>query len=110
MLMSTSSVKIRGLDISFLTRNPRITSVHHHPPTIILLHGATVDKYSWLSLVRRFPKSWGIVAIDLPGHGDSGFIEEYNYSPIGVEEILHEVTCRYIMEMNSSLTLSKEQV
>lgn len=87
---STKSLMVRGLDISYLIRNPRGNWMHNSP-TIVLLHGATVDKYSWFSLIWFLPKSWRVLALDLPGHGDSGFKYTEKYSPYEVEATLHEV-------------------
>ena len=88
--MSTKSLSVKGIDISYLVRNPK-KAITHNSPTIVLFHGATVNKHSWISLIWFLPSSWRIIAIDLPGHGDSGFKETEKYSPYEVEGILHEV-------------------
>ena len=92
--MSTKSLSVRGIDISYLTRNPK-KALALNSPTIVLFHGATVNKHSWISLVWFLPISWRIIAIDLPGHGDSGFKDTEKYSPYEVEGLLHEV--RYVL-------------
>jgi pimeloyl-ACP methyl ester carboxylesterase len=39
--------------------------------TIVFLHGFTADKDNWIRFVRHMPKEYRILAIDMPGHGDS---------------------------------------
>lgn len=47
--------------------------------TLLLIHGWMGDNTEWedvgLDLVQRLPPDWSIVAIDLPGHGDSSTAE-----------------------------------
>ncbi|CAH0268628.1 Pimeloyl-[acyl-carrier protein] methyl ester esterase [Massilia sp. Bi118] len=38
-------------------------------PTIILIHGATLNGASWAPVRRRLESSWRVLAPDLPGHG-----------------------------------------
>ena len=87
---STASVSVAGIRIAYLVRNP-LTVTSGVVPTVVLVHGITIDKHDWLPLVRRLPKHWKIIALDLPGHGDSGFDEEDDYSTVGVHPILHQV-------------------
>jgi pimeloyl-ACP methyl ester carboxylesterase len=38
-------------------------------PTIILIHGATLNGASWAPVRRRLEPHWRVIAPDLPGHG-----------------------------------------
>jgi pimeloyl-ACP methyl ester carboxylesterase len=38
-------------------------------PSIILIHGATLDGASWAPVRRRLEPQWRVLAPDLPGHG-----------------------------------------
>jgi pimeloyl-ACP methyl ester carboxylesterase len=38
-------------------------------PTIILIHGATLNAASWAPVRRRLEPQWRVLAPDLPGHG-----------------------------------------
>jgi len=38
-------------------------------PTIILIHGATLNGASWAPVRRRLESSWRVLTPDLPGHG-----------------------------------------
>lgn len=39
-------------------------------PVMLLLHGITSDKDIWLQMLREFPE-FRVIALDMPGHGDS---------------------------------------
>ncbi len=39
--------------------------------TIVLIHGFSADKNHWIRFVRHIPEGYRVLAIDLPGHGDS---------------------------------------
>jgi pimeloyl-ACP methyl ester carboxylesterase len=40
-------------------------------PTIVLIHGFGAIKENWIWFARQLPESFHVVAIDLPGHGES---------------------------------------
>lgn len=49
-------------------------SVSGHGPVIILLHGFLESGEIWKNFVRRLAKSFRVITIDLPGHGESDTI------------------------------------
>ncbi len=48
-------------------------------PTIVLLHGFVAQKEMWLQMARKIPEEYGIMAIDLPGHGKSERVSGVRY-------------------------------
>ena len=48
--------------------------------TIVLLHGFGADKYNWPRFVRHIPKEYRVIALDLPGHGDSSRLPDQAYT------------------------------
>jgi abhydrolase domain-containing protein 6 len=40
-------------------------------PTVLLLHGFAADKDNWTRLAAHLTDAYDVVAVDLPGHGDS---------------------------------------
>ncbi|KAM7063476.1 monoacylglycerol lipase ABHD6 isoform 1-T1 [Molossus nigricans] len=40
-----------------------------HRPSLLMLHGFSVHKDMWLSLVKFLPKNLHLVCVDMPGHG-----------------------------------------
>lgn len=89
-----ASVSVAGIRMAYLVREP-LTPASSASPTVVLIHGITIDKHDWLALIRRLPRHWRIIALDLPGHGDSGFDEEDDYSTVGMNPILHQVLLRF---------------
>ena len=86
---TTSSVTVKGLDISYLDKKPE--SLSSDSPTVVFVHGFTSNKLSWIPIIKILPKSWRVVALDLPGHGDSGFRDDFSYSTFDLANLLHEV-------------------
>ncbi|MBX9634262.1 MAG: alpha/beta fold hydrolase, partial [Magnetospirillum sp.] len=41
-------------------------------PAVILIHGFTMDQSSWSRQVPALAKTHRVIALDSPGHGDSG--------------------------------------
>jgi sigma-B regulation protein RsbQ len=48
------------------------TSEGHGEPAIVFIHGWTCDRTHWRFQVPEFRKSFRVITLDLPGHGDSG--------------------------------------
>ena len=64
----------------------------HKATTVLLLHGFTVNKTMWMVVSKFLPKDWRIVVLDLPGHGESSFTSDGNYSAFGLARKLHDVS------------------
>ena len=64
----------------------------HKATTVLLLHGFTANKTMWMVVSKFLPKDWRIVVLDLPGHGESSFTHDGNYSAFGLAQKLHEVS------------------
>ncbi|MEX1666367.1 alpha/beta fold hydrolase [Zhongshania arctica] len=47
-------------------------------PVLLLLHGITSNKDIWLQLISHFD-SYRVIAVDMPGHGDSRETEDFDY-------------------------------
>ena len=89
---TTSSVTVKGLDISYLDTKPEKFS--SDSPTVVFVHGFTSNKLAWIRTIWALPKSWRVVVLDLPGHGDSGFRDDLSYSTSDLMKLLHEVHVR----------------
>uniref|UniRef100_A0A6J0TRZ4 acylglycerol lipase n=1 Tax=Pogona vitticeps TaxID=103695 RepID=A0A6J0TRZ4_9SAUR len=40
-------------------------------PSILMLHGFSLNKDIWLNILKLFPKDLHVICVDLPGHGDT---------------------------------------
>lgn len=81
------SVKIDGINVHYVDRAPATPD----QPTVVFVHGFTSQKLGWIPLIRFLPNSWRIVALDLPGHGESGISEDWNCSATGISSLLYRV-------------------
>lgn len=56
-------------------------------PYPVFLHGNGLNAHTWDSVILRL--GGGALALDLPGHGDSAWREDYDYSPQSLAETLN---------------------
>jgi abhydrolase domain-containing protein 6 len=49
-------------------------------PVLILLHGFTANKDTWLRFAKHFATDYRVFIPDMAGHGDTGFKQEWDYS------------------------------
>lgn len=76
---------IRSRSVRFAGRQcPVLVADVHGPeagPSVLLLHGGGQTRHAWGDAARRLGATgWNAVALDLPGHGDSAWIESGDYS------------------------------
>ena len=88
--MSRHLIKITdGLEISYIERKGKINE-----KTIIFLHGFSGDSEMFCDITRLLPDTLHVVAIDLPGHGQSKPNDEKgDYRISSKVENLHKVKC-----------------
>jgi pimeloyl-ACP methyl ester carboxylesterase len=67
--------------------------------TVLLVHGYSSNKEIWIRFARRIKKHYHIIAMDLPGHGNSTFLMNASYS------ISSQVD--YLKKMVNKLNLQK---
>jgi len=61
-------------------------------PTVLLLHGGGQTRHAWGAAARRLGAAgWQAIAMDLPGHGDSGWPEDGDYSLPALAHVLARV-------------------
>lgn len=70
--LEEKSVKINNLEISYLERKGS-------GPTLLLLHGFSADKNSWIKLVQKLPNDYRLIIPDLAGHGKTKVFGKKNY-------------------------------
>ena len=76
------------MNISYMERPAK----DDNQPTLVFVHGITAQKLGWIPLLRQLPSSWRIIALDLPGHGESDFSEDLIYNQHTLVDIMHEVS------------------
>lgn len=56
-------------------------------PTVLLLHGGGQTRHAWGATAHRLGAAgWRAVALDMPGHGDSDWLDDGDYSPPAMAE------------------------
>jgi pimeloyl-ACP methyl ester carboxylesterase len=66
---------LQRLKIRVFSSSDASPSEKSNDKTLLLIHGWMGDNTEWnevgIDLAQRLPRDWSIVAIDLPGHGDT---------------------------------------
>lgn len=61
-------------------------------PAVLLLHGGGQTRHAWGATASRLGEAgWRAVALDLPGHGESGWPDDGDYSPPVMARAVAEV-------------------
>ncbi|WP_141732804.1 alpha/beta fold hydrolase [Oligoflexus tunisiensis] len=66
-------IKVGEFDIAYLEGG--------EGPTALLIHGFGGDKEHWTRFARQLTDRYHVIAIDLPGFGDSSRLDGYSYAP-----------------------------
>ena len=64
--LEESSIRVGELNIAYLSNIEPVDG-----ETIVLVHGFGANKDNWTRLARELTDDFNLVAVDLPGHGDS---------------------------------------
>jgi pimeloyl-ACP methyl ester carboxylesterase len=59
--------------------------------TVLLVHGFTADKYTWIKFANSIADHYQVIAVDLPGHGESTFCKKCNYSISSQAQYLKQI-------------------
>lgn len=78
--MNTAPVGNRSTDLA-VYRYPAAMSAASSDP-IVLLHGWGCDSRTWQPLLPYLQQSGEVIAIDLPGFGDSPMVQEFNLETV----------------------------
>ena len=98
--LQRKSMKTKNFHFSYCERTPLATSPNKDPTntttdgapaTLLLLHGFTSNKESWVRVIMGLPREWRILVLDMPGHGESSFDPTLDYSPPGMADKVHMV-------------------
>ncbi len=65
-------ITLKGININYSSRGKG--------PAIILLHGWNSSHQQWSLNWRRLSKGFRVIAVDLPGHGDSELPPDFDYT------------------------------
>ncbi|MEM7486659.1 MAG: alpha/beta hydrolase [Bacteroidota bacterium] len=86
--MKTRKVNVNGESIAYLDNGKGDVS-------LLLIHGAFINKEYWSQQLSHFSKTYRVLALDLPGHGDSS----YNRTDWTVQNYGRDI-CGFIKELS----------
>lgn len=68
------TAKVNGVQVYYRESGDR------NNPTLFFIHGFLGSSYDWIDMIRYYDDTYHVVAIDLPGFGDSEKNLSYNYA------------------------------
>ncbi|XP_057312779.1 monoacylglycerol lipase ABHD6-like [Hydractinia symbiolongicarpus] len=95
------SRKTLSLDSTFTFSYIERGTPHPKTPTILFVHGFSSSKESFLQTINHLPRTYHIIAFDLPGHGETTLKEDDSC------DIMHFV--RYIKKFADAVGISKSK-
>lgn len=81
--LSIQQVQVDGIDIRYYEGGPVDAD------TIVMIHGFGANRDNWLQFARHFTSRYHVIALDLPGFGESGK-PDIDYSVAGQTARLHD--------------------
>lgn len=80
------TVQVDHLTIAYLT-NPPIRNA----PTLVMLHGFGANKDNWVRMAAPLTERYNVLAIDLPGHGESSKPLDIGYTIADQVGYVHDI-------------------
>ncbi|KAG8127929.1 hypothetical protein E2320_014806 [Naja naja] len=59
-------------------------------PSVLMLHGFSLNKDMWLNTIEVFPKDLHLVCLDLPGHGGTTRLLGESYTAVAQAKRIHQ--------------------
>ncbi|XP_054834219.1 monoacylglycerol lipase ABHD6-like [Eublepharis macularius] len=59
-------------------------------PSVLMLHGFALNKDMWLITLKNFPKNIHVIAVDMPGHGDTTCLPADSYTAFDQVKRIHQ--------------------
>ncbi|MEL0028034.1 MAG: alpha/beta hydrolase, partial [Perlucidibaca sp.] len=95
--LESRRVTVGDHELQIFTRN-----LGSEQPCTVMVHGFTARAAHWFRMARRLPEKHCVIAIDLPGFGDSSFLPTASYKP--------EVQADRLSTLLKALPLATSQV
>lgn len=77
---------VSGVELHFLRKG--------RGEPLLLLHGIGASTFTWRFLIEKFAQDFDVIALDLPGFGDSEKPLDFNYGLDGYTQIVQEFLAR----------------
>ncbi len=80
--LEEKTVQLEDVKMSYLERQGK-------GPTLLLLHGFTADRNTWMNFVEFLPKDYRLIIPDLAGHGKTGRAKNNQYDLFSQSKRVH---------------------
>lgn len=87
--LETKTIKSEDITFSYSEGGPK------NAPTVLLVHGFSGSRDNWNRVARKLTKKYHVVALDLPGHGDTIAPANFDYTVAN----LSDATRKFILAM-----------
>jgi pimeloyl-ACP methyl ester carboxylesterase len=85
-------IEVEGHSIAYLE------SINQNAKTLILIHGLNDEKDSWLMLAGALKGAYHLLIIDLLGCGESGRVEDFEYTLSAQADFLEKIIKKMMIE------------
>lgn len=76
-------------------------------PTVVLIHGFSANKDTWLKLVPELPQNWRIIIPDLLGHGETQVLPQLDFllttQAEHLQQLLHKLELNQVHLVGNSM-------
>ena len=92
--LSRKFIEVGNIKYSYFEWKPPPTQ--SAPVTVLFIHGFSGCKTMWMVMAKYLPKEWHLVMLDMPGHGETSFNLNDDYSSTGLATKLNQVSSGYL--------------
>ncbi|PTQ91083.1 alpha/beta fold hydrolase [Agitococcus lubricus] len=78
--LETKTIKVEDFTFAYSEGGPKTA------PTVLLVHGFSGSRDNWNRVARKLTKKYRVIALDLPGHGDTITPPTYEYTLANLSE------------------------
>ena len=82
--LDSKTITVEGVNFAYSEGGPK------DAPTVLLVHGFSGSRDNWNRVARKLTKKWHVVAVDLPGHGDTKAPADYDYTTANLADSLRK--------------------
>lgn len=89
--LSRKFIEVGDINYCYFERLPSSQPTEGESPVnVLFVHGFSANKTMWIIMSKYLPKTWRLVMVDMPGHGESSFNPGGDYSSQGMAAKLDE--------------------
>lgn len=82
--LESKNISAEGINFAYSEGGPKTA------PTVLLVHGFSGSRDNWNRVARKLTKKYHVIAVDLPGHGDTKAPADYDYTMANLSDSLRK--------------------